>query len=386
MRRHVLLGALAALTYAAPAAASGGAYSFVDLGTLGGSFSNALAINSSGQVAGGSWLPGDTGETHAVLWGGGSLIDLGTFGGGPTSSASAINDAGVVGGGSATAGYAASLPILWKPGATPLPTLGGNVGSVIGMNTAGLAVGFSSNASGTYVATTWTAGVATGIGPLDGRQSVAMSVNALGQVVGAIASPSSNGAIGTLQPIAWQGASWNALVLPAFATGGYAAAVNDSGLAAGYTHTGNPDDGESAVLWSLATLQPLVLPRLGGSYARANGVNSAGDVVGYSATTSGDQHAFLWQSGALIDINGLVDESVAGWTLVAANAINDKGQIVGFASNALGQQHAYLLSPIAAVPEPNGLGLLLLGLPVICLRMAAKRRVSDDETQTSQRA
>jgi len=243
--------------------------------------------------------------------------------------------------------------------------------AVIGLNAAGTAVGVSHTASSIYVATKWSAGTATALGPLDGRESVAMGVNSQGQVVGAVADRPFNSTPGTLQPVAWLGASPSWLALPSFATGGYAAAVNDSGLAVGYTHTANPSDGESAVIWSLTTLQPIVLPRLGGTYARATGVNSFGDVVGYSATASGEQHAFLWSSGALIDVNGLVDQSGSGWTLQAANAINDRGQIVGFAMNALGQQHAFLLSP---VPEPAEMLLLLLGLPVVLLRLTTTRQ------------
>ena len=76
-----------------------------DLGTLGGSFSNAAAINSSGQVAGSSTTA--SGELHAFRLAANSPInpatdDLGTLGGG-FSRAFGINSAGQVVGDSLTA-------------------------------------------------------------------------------------------------------------------------------------------------------------------------------------------------------------------------------------------------------------------------------------------
>lgn len=50
----------------------------VDLGTLGGSRSEAMAINDSGYVTGAAHLPGNT-AFHAVLWGNGGIFDLGVI-------------------------------------------------------------------------------------------------------------------------------------------------------------------------------------------------------------------------------------------------------------------------------------------------------------------
>jgi probable HAF family extracellular repeat protein len=50
----------------------------VDLGTLGGSGSEAKAINDSGYVTGAARLPGNT-VVHAVLWGNGGILDLGVI-------------------------------------------------------------------------------------------------------------------------------------------------------------------------------------------------------------------------------------------------------------------------------------------------------------------
>jgi probable HAF family extracellular repeat protein len=67
----------------------------VDLGTLGGSFSEALAVNAGGQVVGRSMITADSG-IHAFCWTQtGGMIDLSTFGlGGGFSVAVAVNDGG----------------------------------------------------------------------------------------------------------------------------------------------------------------------------------------------------------------------------------------------------------------------------------------------------
>ena len=72
-------------------------YTVKDLGTLGGSRSDAQAINDSGEIVGGSETP--SGDNHAFLYSGGRMRDLGTLGG-SSSYASGINNSGqIVGGG-----------------------------------------------------------------------------------------------------------------------------------------------------------------------------------------------------------------------------------------------------------------------------------------------
>ena len=80
------------------------------------------------------------------------------------------------------------------------------------------------------------------------------------------------------------------------------------------------------------------LGTLSGGYSYAYGVNVHGDVVG----TSGG-HAFVWRSGALVDLNSVL-APVTQWRLNRPRAINDCGLIVG-SGQFRGQPRAFLLTP-----------------------------------------
>jgi probable HAF family extracellular repeat protein len=95
--------------------------SMTDLGSLGGRQSQGTSINDAGQVAGNSYITGDT-AFHAFLYSGtpgngGAMADLGTLGGNE-SYGLGINAAGDVVGYSFTAGNSAEHAFIYlgKPG------------------------------------------------------------------------------------------------------------------------------------------------------------------------------------------------------------------------------------------------------------------------------
>jgi probable HAF family extracellular repeat protein len=93
----------------------------INLGNLGGTFTEGVDINNEGQVVGNSYLSGDT-VYHAFLWQKYGMTDLGTLSGDVSSSGDGINNEGQVVGGSYTA--TTSRAYLWQNGVmTDLNTL-----------------------------------------------------------------------------------------------------------------------------------------------------------------------------------------------------------------------------------------------------------------------
>jgi probable HAF family extracellular repeat protein len=136
-------------------------YRVIDLGTLGGTFSDALGVSNRGWVAGWSFLPGDA-NLHALLWRKGLKTDLGTLGG-PNSSTftnSSVNERGEVVGAAESSALdplgenfflcfndgLLCLPFMWQDGVMrSLPTLGGNNGVTFAINNSGGVVGTTEN-------------------------------------------------------------------------------------------------------------------------------------------------------------------------------------------------------------------------------------------------
>jgi probable HAF family extracellular repeat protein len=71
----------------------------IDLGTLGGSKSEAFAINDRGQVVGRAWLTDTPQVRHGFLWENGTMIDLGTIDPCPRGTAKGVNSRGQIVGG-----------------------------------------------------------------------------------------------------------------------------------------------------------------------------------------------------------------------------------------------------------------------------------------------
>ena len=139
MLRRIALVASAALVVAyapPPVSAQSADWSRVDLGTLGGSISQAHVINDRGQVVGHSMTA--TGQRHAFLWEDGVMTDLGTLPGSTNSNATGINNRGQVVGGPY---FVANSPqaFLWQDG--EMTDLGGGWGAANGINNRGQIVG-----------------------------------------------------------------------------------------------------------------------------------------------------------------------------------------------------------------------------------------------------
>jgi len=103
---------------------------------------------------------------------------------------------------------------------------------------------------------------------------------------------------------------------------------------------GSPIGLPIAVPGGPATYTLIDLGTLGGSSSTATGIDSTGNVVGYSTTADGSTHAFYYDvlAGTLTDLGTL------GGTTSQASALNDSGTITGSASLADGSTHAFAFS------------------------------------------
>lgn len=128
-----------------------------DLGTLGGTWSRAFAINERGQVFGGSMAA--DGEYHAFLWTSGHMVDLGVFGRQPADPDDALNNEGQVAG---ELGLEASArPVIWTvhdDGTPPDPPPGQ---CFTATNQAHVQAGRAT----AFLGFTWAAGSGTCLGP-----------------------------------------------------------------------------------------------------------------------------------------------------------------------------------------------------------------------------
>ncbi len=261
------------------------------LGTLGGSESHAMAINDLGQVVG--WARSATGRPRAFLWQNGVMRDLGSFQPNTYSEAWSINNAGQV------VGFSVVNSVLH---------------------------GFL-----------WQEEIMTDLTPAGSSRCWAMAINQSGHIVGQNGwAPSQY-----VHPFIWRDGRMSMLEVPQSTISGEGRAINSYDQVVGDYYT----DQDYAFQWDHGVFRDLgLLP--GGLWAKATGMNDAGQVVGQA-----DTRAFLWQGDRLIDLNNHLPPQ-SGWLLFGANAINSRGQIVGWGTFN-GRTRAFLMTPtLPSLPVP----------------------------------
>ena len=156
-----------------------------DLGTLGGSESQADDINDAGQIGGYSNTASNLND-HAILYAGGNMADIHTLEGTLRNSYSfGINSSGQIAGTAYSALFSQSTA-FWYDGTNIIDL--GNFGWVnavgLDINDAGAIVGYATDVDGFDHAYRYAGGVATDLGSLGGDYSYAISINKNGVIVG----------------------------------------------------------------------------------------------------------------------------------------------------------------------------------------------------------
>ncbi|MDR3703743.1 MAG: hypothetical protein P4L56_29105 [Candidatus Sulfopaludibacter sp.] len=359
-------------------------YTVTDLGTLpGGTFSQASFVSNSGLVTGVATAA--DGTQHSVLWLGGRIIDITPRAKGQNSEAFSFNQWGQA---SVQAEVATKdpnnenfcaygsglkcLPFLWVYGSMiPLPTLGGNNGSVGNINNRGLMAGFAENStrdpecppgvslSGTgpqvldFEAVVWGPGInqVRELRPLPGDTvGAALWINDDGQAVGMSGSCADT----ELPPLAFgpHAVLWDRDGTPTdlgnlgAAVLNVSLSVNNQGQAVGFsslTPHSSPFNGTHAFLWTRGTGMRDLGTLPGDVVTGGTAINDRGQVVGPSFDPDGNPRAFLWQNGVMSDLNTLAPGSPL--YLLFGTAINSSGQIAGFGATSTGDIHGFLATP-----------------------------------------
>jgi probable HAF family extracellular repeat protein len=346
----------------------------LDLGTLGGtqsflgsvdatSYNASTTINASGQVTGYSYLAGDA-TYHAFIWknDGTPMLDLGTLGG-TYSDGAAINDLGQVAGTSDTAHNATYHAYIWRNDGTPmqdLGTLGGTRSQAVAVNAVGQVAGWSSNAKETaFHSFIWknNGTKMQDLGTFGGILTEPAGINASGQVAGY----SDKNAFVTHAYI-WKNDGTPIEDLGTL--GGFhseVGGINASGQVTGWSDTKN-NAALDAFIWKNDGTKMLDLGTLlGGTISFGAAINASGQVTGYSDVTVGPDHAFLWRNDGtkMQDLNALVDSAdplKPYVTLEFGDDINDAGQIlVDGIDSRTGQTHAYFLQGSVLTLLPRAL-------------------------------
>ncbi len=205
----------------------------MDIGTL-GRVTYARGINSAGTIVGESQLNAPYYPTHAFAYKAGAITDLGTLGG-LYSSATAINSAGVIVGHAETPG--STRAFRYDNGVMKdLGSFSSGPSYACAINDAGTIVGYSFTSQGYYHAFRYVNGVMQDLGALRGGSSEAYGINSSGVIVGASDALGSSG--WTRHAVVYMNGSVIDLA-PYLASAGFAGLsvardINDNGDIVGY--------------------------------------------------------------------------------------------------------------------------------------------------------
>ena len=299
-----------------------------EVGTFGGPISEAYRINDQGQVLGEAdtaeleKLSAPTGRnfSHPFLWQNGRMTDISRIAGYKDVEVPAFAPDGRM--------LICAIPtdsskvrhayLYDGTKMQDLGALGAQISNVVGINAKNEIIGLTIAGYVTYRngkriainhACLWQNGRVRDLGTLGGSESIPMSINNQGQVVG------------------------------------------HSDFTGGLYHAFLWDRGK---MQDLGTLVPTSSYMAQAYNSSAEWINNKGQVVGYSASPdNGNYEGFIWEKGKMTELGNMIPQTHwygldGGWySIGSAVAINDKGQIIG-EGGKIGDEvtHTYLLTPI----------------------------------------
>ena len=322
-------------------------YSLTDLGSLGGP-SYAYGINNSGKIVGMSYLTTSTsGDYRAFLYSGGSMTDLSSIvdpGGYGYSNATAINSSGQITG-SIYAGAAAyccdpsnpnSLMYIYDPNNPP--TYGF---SALAINDSGKIVGFGVNSAGTdgfafsYNGLADPNAAPNSWGVNGATVTVASGINANGRIIGSYTYTAS------VNPTTRNTAFYTDDEQTIYSLGtlggtdSFAYAVNAGGLIVGQSTTNSGATFGFLYDPTTHTMTNVGTPT-GDVASSAFAINSAGVVVGQATMSDGTYHGFVYTGGTNnTDLNNML-VSPSNWTFSALTASMTPARSSAMASTPAG--------------------------------------------------
>ncbi|MCC7290590.1 MAG: hypothetical protein IT449_00850 [Phycisphaerales bacterium] len=302
----------------------------------GGDECYASRMNDSGDVVGwsrGGW-PDD--DTHAVLWRGGEVIDLGNLGGWMAEAEDITENGIIVGMAYETDGDAKAC--MWKGNVkVDLGTLGGDESSADAVNEREEVVGTALDSAGARQIFFWRAGWMSAVQlPAEAYYKWASDLNDSGTLVGTWSDGHGN-----YTAFTWsQSQRYRALSN----LGGrhvFANAINNSGISVGRAEAS--DHSEVPTFWT-ADGEVHALDTMGRRSGIAFGLNDAGHMVGSLDADDEYSHLVFWKDGVPRDLSRAFPQGCSWDYLETGSDINNSDQIVG-EGYFHGRRHAFLLTP-----------------------------------------
>jgi probable HAF family extracellular repeat protein len=320
-------------------------YTLINL-TIGSPYNQTAAngINSQGHITG-YGVVAKTGEIHAFIYTNGVFKDLGLLGY-TASDGIAINDSDQVAADGIGPG---STALLYSNGtASPIGSSDGGFTYALGMNNLGDIVGYGRNGDGNLVGFAYVGGVFTDLSTVNINIFRAYAINDSEAIVGASAYYPSRYTY-AYHAFLYAGGVYTDLGSLTGNPSTYTEAfgINNAGDIVGYS-TGT-DGLFHAFLYTNGAMQDL--GTFNGLNTAAVAINNSGQIIGelidsYGILTNGP--SFLYQNGTMADLSTLITSGGTGWSGLTATGINDSGAIVGYGTYK-GNTQGFLLLPVTPI-------------------------------------